>query len=208
MLRPSAAGRSSDRRSRGLGARSHPKLVGGLPVRRVEHGREKRNLVLRDLDQIRLDDPLVSGRANLVLRGLGARRDNRPIDRGVHENLTHMHGDDRLQLRPNIRKTRAWCRGGTTPVRGRPDEDRVLREQGRRGVDVAPTDSIEIALHKGQTVRVDLGSRQLRTFALPRMRKARNTKARFKRPADFSISKHLVDSFGVFATGKARHRVW
>ncbi len=49
----------------------------------------------------------------------------------------------------------------------------------------------------------DLARRQLRTFALPRMRKVRNTKARFKRPADFSISKHLGDSFGVF-TGKGR----
>lgn len=52
----------------------------------------------------------------------------------------------------------------------------------------------------------DLGRQQLRTFALPRMRKARNTKARFKRPADFSISKHLGDSFGVFKGG-GRHRV-
>lgn len=52
----------------------------------------------------------------------------------------------------------------------------------------------------------DLGRQQLRTFALPRMRKVRDTGARFKRPADFSISKHLGDSFGVFK-GKARHRV-
>ncbi len=52
----------------------------------------------------------------------------------------------------------------------------------------------------------DLARQQLRTFALPRMRKARNTKARFKRPADFSISKHLGDSFGVFK-GRARHRI-
>ncbi len=52
----------------------------------------------------------------------------------------------------------------------------------------------------------DLGRQQLRTFALPRMRKMRNTKARFNRPADFAISKHLGDSFGVFK-GRARHRV-
>ena len=52
----------------------------------------------------------------------------------------------------------------------------------------------------------DLIRKQLRTFALPRMRKARDTHARFKRPADFSIAKHLGDSFGVF-TGNAKHRV-
>ena len=38
------------------------------------------------------------------------------------------------------------------------------------------------------------------------MRKVRDTHARFKRPADFSIAKHLGDSFGVFS-GKAKHRV-
>lgn len=52
----------------------------------------------------------------------------------------------------------------------------------------------------------DLARNQLRTFALPRMRHARNTKARFTRPSDFSIGKHLGDSFGVF-TGKPRYRV-
>ncbi len=52
----------------------------------------------------------------------------------------------------------------------------------------------------------DLARQQLRTFALPRMRTVRNTKARFSRPPDFSIARHLGDSFGVF-TGKARHRV-
>ena len=55
---------------------------------------------------------------------------------------------------------------------------------------------------------LDLGRRQLRTFALPRMRKVRNTKAKFQKPADFSISKHLSDSFCVFRSGKdAKHRV-
>jgi len=38
------------------------------------------------------------------------------------------------------------------------------------------------------------------------MRKVRDTRARFQRPADFSISKHLSESFGVFK-GKAQHRV-
>ena len=52
----------------------------------------------------------------------------------------------------------------------------------------------------------DLARQQLRTFALPRMRAVKNTKMRFRRPADFSIAKHLGDSFGVFK-GKARHRV-
>jgi proteasome accessory factor B len=52
----------------------------------------------------------------------------------------------------------------------------------------------------------DLARHQLRTFALPRMRKLRDTGAGFRRPADFSINKHLNDSFGVF-TGKGRHRV-
>lgn len=52
----------------------------------------------------------------------------------------------------------------------------------------------------------DLGRRQLRTFALPRMRKAKGTGIRFDRPADFSITRHLSDSFGVFS-GKGHHRV-
>ena len=52
----------------------------------------------------------------------------------------------------------------------------------------------------------DLARQQLRTFALPRMRAVRNTRARFRRPADFSITKHLGDSFGVF-TGKGRYKV-
>ena len=52
----------------------------------------------------------------------------------------------------------------------------------------------------------DLARQQLRTFALPRMRTVKNTRMRFRRPADFSIAKHLGDSFGVFK-GKARHRV-
>jgi proteasome accessory factor B len=52
----------------------------------------------------------------------------------------------------------------------------------------------------------DLARQQLRTFALPRMRKVRDTGAGFRRPADFSITQHLSDSFGVFK-GKGRQRV-
>ncbi len=52
----------------------------------------------------------------------------------------------------------------------------------------------------------DLARRQLRTFALPRMRNARATTTRFRRPADFSIGKVLRGSFGVFSGGK-KHRV-
>jgi proteasome accessory factor B len=52
----------------------------------------------------------------------------------------------------------------------------------------------------------DLARQQLRTFALPRLRQARDTGAKFHRPADFSITSHLGDSFGVFR-GQALHRV-
>ena len=48
----------------------------------------------------------------------------------------------------------------------------------------------------------DLERKQLRTFALPRMRAFRLTSTRFRRPADFSISKVLSGSFGVFEGGK------
>ena len=47
----------------------------------------------------------------------------------------------------------------------------------------------------------DLDRGQMRTFALPRMRAVKVTKKKFERPADFSIAKHLAESFGVFATG-------
>ena len=49
----------------------------------------------------------------------------------------------------------------------------------------------------------DLDRGQMRTFALPRMRAVKVTKRKFDRPADFSIAKHLAESFGVFATGRA-----
>jgi len=45
----------------------------------------------------------------------------------------------------------------------------------------------------------DLGRNQIRTFVLPRMRAVRRTTTRFRRPADFSITKHLSESFGVFS---------
>lgn len=52
----------------------------------------------------------------------------------------------------------------------------------------------------------DLSRQQLRTFALPRMRNARASTVRFRRPADFSISNVLSGSFGVFEGGK-KHRI-
>lgn len=52
----------------------------------------------------------------------------------------------------------------------------------------------------------DLARKQLRTFALPRMRHARLTSTRFRRPANFSIAKVLSGSFGVFEGGK-KHRI-
>jgi proteasome accessory factor B len=48
----------------------------------------------------------------------------------------------------------------------------------------------------------DLERRQLRTFALPRMRKVRLTNKGFRRPADFSIAQVLSGSFGVHSAGK------
>jgi len=45
----------------------------------------------------------------------------------------------------------------------------------------------------------DLARDQMRTFVLTRMRGVRRTVARFHRPADFSINKHLSESFGVFS---------
>ena len=51
----------------------------------------------------------------------------------------------------------------------------------------------------------DLARKQLRTFALPRMRQVRLTSTRFRRPANFSIAKVLSGSFGVFEGGK-KHR--
>jgi proteasome accessory factor B len=51
----------------------------------------------------------------------------------------------------------------------------------------------------------DLERRQLRTFALPRMRKVKLTSKGFRRPADFSIAQILSGSFGVYSSGKTQH---
>jgi proteasome accessory factor B len=48
----------------------------------------------------------------------------------------------------------------------------------------------------------DLDRKQLRTFALPRMRSLSMTTKSFRRPADFSITKILSGSFGVFSSGR------
>ena len=49
----------------------------------------------------------------------------------------------------------------------------------------------------------DLDRQQMRTFALSRLKGVRLTGKRFTRPADFSLTKHPEDSFGVFsADGK------
>src|SRR6478752_3173831 len=48
----------------------------------------------------------------------------------------------------------------------------------------------------------DLERRQLRTFALPRMRRVKLTNKGFRRPADFSIAEVLRGSFGVHSAGK------
>ena len=52
----------------------------------------------------------------------------------------------------------------------------------------------------------DLERKQLRTFALPRMRNVRLTESRFRRPSNFSIAKVLSGSFGVFEGGR-KHRI-
>jgi proteasome accessory factor B len=52
----------------------------------------------------------------------------------------------------------------------------------------------------------DLERKDLRTFALPRMRNVRLTNTKFRRPPNFSIAKVLSGSFGVFEGG-AKHRI-
>jgi len=52
----------------------------------------------------------------------------------------------------------------------------------------------------------DLVRKQLRTFALPRMRKVQITALKFKRPVDFTIASYLGGSFGVF-TGDGKYRI-
>jgi proteasome accessory factor B len=45
----------------------------------------------------------------------------------------------------------------------------------------------------------DLARGQIRTFVLQRMRGVKLTATRFQRPPDFSINKHLSESFGVYS---------
>ncbi|MEI6083948.1 MAG: WYL domain-containing protein [Verrucomicrobiota bacterium] len=45
----------------------------------------------------------------------------------------------------------------------------------------------------------DLDRQQIRTFVLGRMKDVHSTGKRFTRPADFSLTKHLGDSFGVYS---------
>jgi predicted DNA-binding transcriptional regulator YafY len=52
----------------------------------------------------------------------------------------------------------------------------------------------------------DLERRQLRTFALPRMRDVCLTSRQFHRPANFSVSKILRGSFGAHS-GRKKHRI-
>jgi predicted DNA-binding transcriptional regulator YafY len=52
----------------------------------------------------------------------------------------------------------------------------------------------------------DVARKQVRTFALPRMRNIRATSQTFRRPANFSVSSLLSQSFGVFSTS-GKHRV-
>jgi len=55
----------------------------------------------------------------------------------------------------------------------------------------------------------DLARKQLRTFVLLRMRKVCNLRVRFRKPADFSISKHLSESLGVFTSRRRQKvRIW
>jgi len=55
----------------------------------------------------------------------------------------------------------------------------------------------------------DLDRQQLRTFVLGRMAEVRATGQRFVRPADFSVTQHLGDSFGVFSnSGTKEVRIW
>src|SRR5438067_7875373 len=54
----------------------------------------------------------------------------------------------------------------------------------------------------------DLDRRELRTFALPRIRNVRVSKTKFRRPIDFSIGRYLEQSFGVFAKpAKTKHTI-
>jgi len=52
----------------------------------------------------------------------------------------------------------------------------------------------------------DLERNEIRTFALPRMRRLEVTEKKFKRPTNFSPAELLSGSFGVF-TGTAHHKI-
>ncbi len=52
----------------------------------------------------------------------------------------------------------------------------------------------------------DRARKEVRTFALPRIRKVKETGEKFHKPADFSIARHLSGSFGV-VTGKETRKV-
>jgi proteasome accessory factor B len=56
----------------------------------------------------------------------------------------------------------------------------------------------------------DLARKQMRTFVLARMKEVRATGQRFTRPAEFSMTKHLGNSFGVFhdAGPPQEIRIW
>ncbi len=84
-------------------------------------------------------------------------------------------------------------------------EYRKLRSKGYEARRVRP---FHIACLENQwyLFAEDLERKQLRTFALPRMRAVCLTSNRFRRPANFSISKVLSGSFGVFQGGK-KHRI-
>src|SRR5438045_7848065 len=54
----------------------------------------------------------------------------------------------------------------------------------------------------------DMDRRELRTFALPRIRNVRASKTSFRRPADFSIGPFLNQTFGVFTKpAKTKHLI-
>jgi proteasome accessory factor B len=55
--------------------------------------------------------------------------------------------------------------------------------------------------HQWYLFAYDQDRQQMRTFVLARMRDVHPTGKRFSRPADFSLTKHLGDSFGVFKDG-------
>ncbi len=84
-------------------------------------------------------------------------------------------------------------------------EYRKLKSNGYEARRVRP---LHIACLENQwyVFAEDLARKQLRTFALPRMRAVQVTSTKFRRPPNFSISRVLSGSFGVFEGGK-KHRI-